>query len=93
MNHETNLVRCGIATDATRNDGDEEIYGGEISVLDRSWAKEINHMLCSCMSTCACVCEKDLFQDIYQRIQKPLLESNTKCIRIKWKLLKLHLGK
>ena len=45
MNHETNLVPCGIAIDATRNDGDEEIYGGEISVLDRSWAKEINHML------------------------------------------------
>ena len=62
--------------------GDEEIYGGEISVWNRSWAKEINHMLCSCMSTCACVCEKDLFQDIYQRIQKPLLESNTKCIHL-----------
>ena len=28
--------------------GDEEIYGGEISVWNRSWAKEINHILCSC---------------------------------------------
>ena len=49
MNHETNLSSFGTDTDSTRNDGYEEIYGGEISVLDRSWAKEINHMLCSCV--------------------------------------------
>jgi len=32
-----------------QKNGDEEIYGGEISVWDRSWAKEINHMLCECV--------------------------------------------
>ena len=31
-----------------KQNGDEEIYGGEISVWNRSWAKEINHILCSC---------------------------------------------
>jgi hypothetical protein len=40
------LVFLAVVVESEVSDSDEEIYGGEISVWNRSWAKEINHMLC-----------------------------------------------
>ena len=45
MNYNIFSVCCS-SLESEVSDSDEEIYGGEISVWNRSWAKEINHMLC-----------------------------------------------
>ena len=56
MNYNIFSVCCS-SLESEVSDSDEEIYGGEISVWNRSWAKEINHMYVS-------VCERSFSRSL-----------------------------